>query len=65
MLKYIVFLGAVVNLLGAFLYIRSTLKGETKPNRVSRLMRAITPLIGSAAAFSDGVGWGAIPVFMS
>jgi hypothetical protein len=39
--------------------------GGTKPNRVSWLMWAIAPLIGTAAALSNGVGWAVLPVFMA
>jgi len=65
MLKYIVILGALVNLVGVFIYIVSTLKWNTKPNKVSWLIRAISPLIASGAALSDGVHWAVLPVFMS
>jgi hypothetical protein len=40
-------------------------KGGAKPNRVSWLMWAIAPLIATAAAISNGVGWAVLPVFMS
>ena len=65
MFQYIVLIGAVVQLVGIFVYIRATVRGETKPNRVTWLMWSVAPLIGSVAAFSDGVRWAALPVFMS
>ncbi|MFA6553064.1 MAG: hypothetical protein WCT27_01405 [Patescibacteria group bacterium] len=65
MLHYLVFLGAAVSLFGTFSYIRDTLKGITKPNRVSWLLWSITPLIGAAAAFADGIRWAALPIFMA
>jgi len=65
MLEYIVLLAAVGSLLAAFVYIRSMFIGGTKPNRVSWLMWAIAPLIGTAAALSNGVGWAVLPVFMA
>jgi len=65
MLQYIVLIGAGVNLAGAYVYIRDTLRGETKPNRVSWLIWSIVPMIASVAAISDGVRWAALPVFMS
>jgi hypothetical protein len=64
MLQYIVLLGAVVFMFGIFFYIKATLRGETKPNKVTWLMWAIAPLIASAAAFSDGVRWAVLPVFI-
>jgi hypothetical protein len=65
MFQYIVLIGAAVQLVGIFVYIRATVRGETKPNRVTWLMWSVAPLIGSVAAFSDGVRWAALPVFMS
>lgn len=65
MFQYIVLIGAFVQLVGIFFYIRETVRGETKPNRVTWLMWSVAPLIGSVAAFSDGVRWAALPVFMS
>jgi len=41
------------------------LQGKTKPNRVTWLLWSIAPLIASVAAFSTGVRWAALPVFMS
>jgi hypothetical protein len=65
MLQYIVLLGAAVNLAGCSAYIRDTLSGKTKPNRVSFLLWSLILFIGTAAEFSDGVRWAAVPVFMS
>jgi hypothetical protein len=65
MLEYIVLLAALASLLAAFVYIHSMFIGGTKPNRVSWLMWAIAPLIGTAAALSNGVGWAVLPVFMA
>ncbi|MFA6410042.1 MAG: hypothetical protein WCW26_00490 [Candidatus Buchananbacteria bacterium] len=65
MLQYLVLLGAVVNLAGGLFYIKETLKGKTKPNKVTWLMWAISPFIATAAALSAGVGWAVLPVFMA
>ena len=65
MLQYIVIIGAVVQLIGIYYYIRETIRGNTKPNRVSWLMWSIAPMIGAAAALSDGVRWAVLPVFMA
>jgi hypothetical protein len=65
MLEYLVFVAAVASLFAAAAYIRSMLKGGAKPNRVSWLMWSIAPFIATAAAVSSGVGWAALPVFMS
>jgi len=65
MLEYLVFIAAFATLLATFVYVRSMFKGGAKPNRVSWLMWAIAPFIATAAAISNGVGWAALPVFMS
>ncbi len=65
MLHYIVFLGALVHLYGTWRYLKDTLLGGTKPNRVSFLFWATAPLIAAAAEFADGVRWAVLPVFMS
>jgi hypothetical protein len=64
-LQYIVFIGAIVQLAGIIPYIKETLKGNTKPNRITWLMWSIAPLIATFAAISSGVGWSVLPVFMS
>jgi len=65
MLEYLVFVAAFATLLATYVYIRSMFKGGAKPNRVSWLMWSIAPFIATAAAVSNGVGWAALPVFMS
>jgi len=65
MLEYLVFVAAFATLLATFVYVRSMFKGSVRPNRVSWLMWSIAPFIATAAAISNGVGWAALPVFMS
>lgn len=65
MVQYLVILWAIVSLSWVFVYLKETIKGNTKPNRVSRLLRAIAPLIATVAALSDGVHRAALPIFMS
>jgi hypothetical protein len=64
-LEYLVFVAAFATLLATFVYVRSMFKGGAKPNRVSWLMWSIAPFIAATAAVSSGVGWAALPVFMS
>lgn len=64
-MQYVVFVGAVVMLVGVLSYTRETLQGRTKPNRVTWLLWSIAPLIGTAAAFSDGVRLATFPVFIT
>lgn len=52
-------------LLGTLPYVKDTIKGTTSPNRVSWLLWSIAPFIGATAAFFDGAGWAAFPVFIT
>jgi hypothetical protein len=65
MLRYLVVIGFVVNLWGVWAYTKDTLKGKTKPNRVTWFMWGVAPLIATVAAFSDGVRWAVLPTFSS
>jgi hypothetical protein len=65
MFEFLVLIAASATLVAALAYIRSMFKGETKPNRVTWLMWTIAPLAATFAAFSSGVTWAAVPVFMS
>ena len=64
-LQYLVFVGLVVELIGTSFYIKETIWGNTRPNRVTWLMWSIAPLIATFAAVSKGVGWAVLPVFMA
>jgi hypothetical protein len=50
--------------LGASIYLRDTLRGTTKPNRVTWLLWAVAPLLASAVEFRGGVGLRVLPTFM-
>jgi len=65
MLKYIVFFGALVQLIGIFAYIKDIFKGSVKPNRITWLLWSIAPMIATGAAISDGVTFAIIPIFMT
>jgi len=65
MWDYLVVVAAIAVLLAALLYIRSMFRGGAKPNRVTWFMWSVAPFIATAAAISNGVGWAALPVFMS
>ncbi len=64
-LQYLVFVGALVQFIGITAYIRETIKGKNKPNKISWLLWSIAPLIATFAALSDGVKLSVVPVFMS
>ncbi|MCK5107887.1 MAG: hypothetical protein KAQ83_04110 [Nanoarchaeota archaeon] len=63
--QYLVIIGAIAQLWGSLVYVKETLAGRAKPNRVTWLMWAIAPLIASVAAFMSGVTWAVLPVFMA
>lgn len=57
----LVFLGVAISLLTHLAYIRDTLRGKTKPNKISWLMWTLAPLIGVGAALTDGARWAVLP----
>jgi hypothetical protein len=61
----LVLIGSLVNVLGTLSYVRDTLHGHNKPNRMSFLIWSIAPLIGAVASFAQGVTWAAFPVFFT
>jgi hypothetical protein len=64
-LQYLVILGVAVQFIGIGSYIKETLKGNTKPNKVTWLMWSVAPLIATFAALSDGVRLAVLPVFIA
>jgi len=61
---HFVYLGAAIGALGTSLYLRDTLRGTTKPNRVTWLLWALAPLLAAAVELRDGIGLRALPTFM-
>lgn len=64
-LAALVWVGFAANLIGSSAYIRATLKGSVRPNRVTYFLWSLVPFIAFAASVSDGVGWAALPTFAS
>lgn len=58
-----VFLGAAFSIIGAMSYARDTIRGVTKPNRVSWLLWTIAPLRAFAAKLRQGVGLQSVMAF--
>lgn len=62
----LVLLSGLLSFAGFFAYIRDTLAGRTKPNRVTWFFWALAPLIGTAAALSaDADPWVASRTFLA
>lgn len=63
---WLVVLSAVISITGASAYIRDTLSGKSKPNRVTWGMWALSPLIGTVAAFSANADvWATTRIFLA
>lgn len=65
MLEYLVLLVIPLAIYGVGSYIKDTITGRVRPNKVSWLMWSVAPLIATFAALSKGVTWAVLPVFMS
>ncbi len=59
-----VLLGAVLNLIGSTNYVWNTIKGKTRPNRVTWFLWALAPLIAFSAMIGEGVGLSSLMTFM-
>lgn len=59
-----IYLGALISFVGGLSYLRATLKGEAKPNRVTWFMWALAPLIAFFATIQQGVGLQSLLTFM-
>lgn len=65
MLSVIVVIGSLIGLAGMLVYVRDTLVGSAKPNRVSWLIWCVAPLTAFAAAWDAEVRWAALPTFVA
>lgn len=65
MTEYLVLLGAAIQFAGIVVYIRDTVKGRTKPNRVTWTLWALAPLIACLAAWKAGSRLAILPIFIS
>jgi hypothetical protein len=59
-----IYLGTAIGALGTVVYLRDTLRGTTKPNRVTWLLWAVAPLLAALVEVEEGVGLRALPTFM-
>ncbi len=56
-------LGVLLGLIGTYSYVKDTIQGKTKPNRISWFMWALAPLIAFAAQIQKGVGLTSLMTF--
>ncbi len=62
---YTIILSIIFSSIGGISYMIETVKGRTKPNKITWFMWSIAPMIASYAAIKDGVGLVIIPVFLA
>ena len=62
--EYFIYLGLLANFTGGLVYLKDTLTGKAKPNRVTWLLWSIAPLVGFAAEVNKGVGLPSAMTFM-
>jgi predicted CDP-diglyceride synthetase/phosphatidate cytidylyltransferase len=58
-----VIVGALIGAAGSVVYLKNTVKGKVKPNRVSFLLWSVAPLIAFSAQIKQGVGLEALMTF--
>jgi hypothetical protein len=60
-----IYAGAVLNLIGSTSYVIDTIKGKTKPNRVTWFLWALAPMVAFGAMLGEGVSiTGGLMTFM-
>lgn len=64
--KQLVIVSVLMHLFGGFSYVKDTILGKTKPNRVTWIGIAAAPLIGAFAALSQGADtWATARIFLA
>ena len=61
----IIFLAVSITLLGHFFYIKSIIRGHTRPNLVSWSIWMIAPFLGAFFQVKAGAGLSALPIFIA
>lgn len=65
MAALITLLGSLAIFVGSLSYIRQILRGEVRPNRITWLLWAISPIVAAAISWTQGSSfWEGLPVFM-
>ena len=63
--QYFIYISVLTSLYAGYFYIRDTLKGETKPNRVSWFIWFLVPMIVCLVQWDNGSKMAFLPIFMS
>ncbi len=61
----VAYITILTSLIGGFLYIKGTFKGETRPNRISWLIWFLAATTASFVQFANGASASFIPIFMA
>ena len=61
----IVYISIFTSLFAGFFYVRDTLRGKTKPNRVSWFIWLLAPAIAAGVSLTKGAGLAVLPIFMA
>jgi len=61
----LIIVGSLVHFAATLVYIRNTLLGRTKPNRITFFLWGVVPLIAVFAGLVEGGLWALVPVFMA
>ncbi len=62
--EYFIYFAVLANFIGGLAYLKDTLSGKAKPNRVTWLLWTIIPFIAVAAQIKEGVGLPTLMTFM-
>jgi hypothetical protein len=65
MMPALILAGSALHLVASLVYVRNTLLGRSRPNRVTFFLWGIIPFIAVVAGYSAGGEWALVPVFMS
>lgn len=66
MIEYALIAALAVNIFGSLVYARDTLRGDSKPNRVTFLLWTIAPLTGGLITILvHGISWSVLPVIVA
>lgn len=60
-----IIISPILAFIGGFFYIRDTLRGQTKPNRVSFFIWALVPILSTIIALQEGASWEILPAFLT